>query len=271
MKNIHSKSFRDMKLDENMIRHMVVNGLRSYISQFKLSYGELVICCDSKNYWRREVYPFYKQNRKKNRDETKYDWVAIFQFLDKIKAELKENFPHKLIEVSRAEADDIIAVLTKTFSTNENILIVSSDKDFMQLQKYENVLQYSPILKKFIKTETPKQFVLEHILVGDRGDGIPNFLSADNTFAIGERQKTLSKKRLQECLISDIDTFCNTESLKQRYARNRTLIDFDYIPNELANQIIETYNSTEKNKKSKFFQYMIDYKLRNLMENLNDF
>ena len=187
-------------LDENLIRHMVLNSLRSYVRQFKSKYGNVVICCDSKNYWRREYFPFYKSNRKKDREKSGFDWTLIFQTLNKIREELKVNFPYKVLDVDGAEADDIIGVLSARQSPHEEVLILSSDKDFIQLQKYKNVIQYSPIMKKFVKSDSPTEYTKEHILRGDRGDGIPNFLSPDNCFALGERQKVLNTKKMAEWL-----------------------------------------------------------------------
>ena len=197
-----------MKLDENLIRHMVLNSLRSYSKQFKSKYGDLVICCDSKIYWRREYFPFYKANRKKDREKSNLDWNLIFQTLNKIRDELKTNFPYRVLEIEGAEADDIIGVLAARLSSSEDILILSSDKDFAQLQKYSSVSQYSPILKRFIKNENPLSYLKEHIIRGDRGDGVPNFLSSDNVFVIGERQKVINKKRLTEWINSNYTEFC---------------------------------------------------------------
>jgi 5'-3' exonuclease len=182
-----------VKLDEGLIRHMVLNSLRSYSKQFRSKYGEIVIACDSKKYWRRDVFPFYKAHRKKDREKSEFDWHLIFETLNKIRDELKANFPYRVIEVEGAEADDVIGVITARSALDQDILILSSDKDFVQLQKYPNVSQYSPILKRFVKTEDPHQYIREHIIRGDKGDGIPNFLSPDNTFVIGERQKVISK------------------------------------------------------------------------------
>ena len=204
-----------IKLEESLIRHMVLNSLRSYITQFKSKYGDMIICCDSKTYWRRDFFPFYKANRKKDREKSGFDWNLIFLTLNKIRDELKENFPYKVLEVDKAEADDIIGVLAARLSAHEDILILSSDKDFAQLQKYPNVTQYSPILKRFIKTEDPQGYIKEHIIRGDRGDGVPNFLSPDNIFAVGGRQKVINTKKLQEWLRSDPSGGCEKDNMKR--------------------------------------------------------
>lgn len=265
------KNHRTSELDENLIRHMVLNSLRSYRKQFRNTYGELIICCDSDRYWRKSFFPFYKSHRKRDREVSAFDWGMIFDSLDKIRRELKEHFPYKVINVSGAEADDVIASLTPYLSERgEKVLILSSDKDFGQLQKYPNVDQYSPILKKFIKIDEPSIFTKEHILSGDRGDGIPNFLSSDNVFVVGERQKPLAKKKLTEWLFLEPKDFCTTEMLRG-YKRNQTLIDFDYIPNEIRSSIIHEYETVESGKRKDLLNYFISKRLQNLTEVAGDF
>lgn len=259
-----------IKLDEDLIRHMVLTSLKSYVKQFKQSYGDVVIACDSKKYWRREAFPLYKANRKKDREASEFDWPLIFDTFNKIRDELKENFPYKVIEVEGAEADDIIGILAKTYHDNEQVLILSSDKDFVQLQKYPNVTQYSPILKKFIKTDDPQQYVREHIIKGDRGDGIPNLLSADNVFVIGERQKSINSVKLQEWVTKDPEEFCNDNMLRN-YKRNQQLIDFDYIPQQITENVLHAFKTTTKGSKQKMLTYCIEKGLKNLIENLDEF
>ena len=259
------------KLDESLIRHMVLNSLRSYIRQFKSKYGEIIIACDSKKYWRRDVFAFYKSNRKKDREKSDFDWHLIFETLNKIRDELKENFPYKVIDVEGAEADDVIGVLAPRLASSGEVLILSSDKDFVQLQKYDNVIQYSPILKKFVEVDNPAQYVKEHILKGDRGDGIPNFLSPDNTFALGERQKTINKKKLEEWINKSPEEFCITEVMLRGYKRNQMLVDLDFIPETIKSAIVSSYETTKAGNKQKMLNYFIDKKLRNLIECLDEF
>lgn len=259
------------KIEEDLVRHIVLNSLRSYTKQFKSKYGKLVICCDSKKYWRREVFPFYKSNRRKARDASDFDWTLIFETLNKIRDELKQFFPYPVIEVEGAEADDVIAVLASKYSKTENVLILSSDKDFVQLQKFDNVQQYSPILKRFIKTENPQLFIKEHIIKGDRGDGVPNFLSPDNTFVIGERQKVISKKKLTEWLSSPPEDFCTTEVMIRGYKRNQVLVDLDYVPDGIKSAIIEAYETSKPSSRMNMVEYFMRNKLKSLIEVADEF
>lgn len=261
-----------MKLEEDLIRHMVLNSLRSYIKQFKQKYGEIVICCDSKRYWRREVFPFYKANRKKDRDKSAHDWNMIFETLNKIRDELKEYFPYKVIEVDGAEADDIIGVLTARSALNEDVLILSSDKDFVQLQKYgKTVHQYSPITKNYMYIQDPHSYIKDHIMRGDRGDGIPNFLSSDNCLALGERQKPISNKKIVEWIDKDPEEFCINDNMLRGYKRNQMLVDLDYTPENIKSAIVEAYDNSTPAKRSELLNYFIEKKLRNLMDVIQEF
>ena len=260
-----------IELDENLIRHMVLNSLRSYSKQFKSKYGELVIACDSKKYWRRDVFPFYKAHRKKDREKSNLDWHSIFECLNKIREELKENFPYRVLEIEGAEADDIIAVLTARYAPSQDILILSSDKDFVQLQKYPSVVQYSPILKRFLKTDDPTHYIKEHIIRGDKGDGIPNFLSPDNTFIIGERQKVINSKKLDQWLKADPSEFCVTDNMLRNYKRNQMLVDLDFVPENIKAQIVEAYDNAKPCNRQKMLNYFIDKRLQNLLEVFDEF
>lgn len=267
---------RNPDVSEDLIRHMVLNSIRGYKQKFGDKYGELVICADDKKYWRREVFPYYKSNRKKERQQSNLDWNLIFDTLNSIKQELKDNFPYKLIQVHRAEADDIIGTLSKRFghlgiapASAEPILILSSDKDFGQLQKYANVDQYSPIAKQFIRIPNPDRFLKEHIIKGDRGDGIPNFLSAPDTFANGGRQKPIKSANFVDWSDMNPVDFC-TESMMEGYLRNKQLIDLDCIPQDVQDAINEEFDTVEVHK-GNLLNYFIKHKLKNLTEHIGEF
>jgi hypothetical protein len=247
---------------------MILNSIRSYKTKFGSEYGEIIIACDNTNYWRKKAFPYYKANRKKNRSESEMDWKAIFECLNKIRSELKEYFPYRVIDVESAEADDIIGTLAREF--NDNILILSGDKDFIQLHSFGNVKQYDPVRKKWIKHENPERYLEEHILKGDSGDGVPNVLSPDNCFVIGERQKPLTQKKIDSFIELGIEGKFD-HPIYKNYRRNKYLIDLGSIPIEIKDKIIDQYNSQTNKDKSKLMNYFINNKLKNLMENIGDF
>lgn len=256
-------------IEENMVRHMVLNSLRSYKQKFGNDYGELVIACDNTNYWRKQLFPYYKANRKKNQETSELDWKQIFECLNKIRSELKEFFPYRVIDIESAEADDIIACLVQCSSPLEKILILSGDKDFIQLHKYDNVCQYDPVRKKWISHDNPELYLQEHILKGDAGDGIPNILSSDNCFVIGERQKPLTKKRI-DALISKTADNIDSEH-KRNYLRNQQLIDLTFVPEKITMAIVASYDAQPNKSRDKIFDYFITNKLKNLMEHIQEF
>jgi hypothetical protein len=257
-------------LEEGLVRHMVLNSIRAISKKFR-NYGNIVIACDGQNYWRRDVYPHYKQHRKKDREKSGHDWTAIFNLLHKIREEISQHMPYKVIRVDGAEADDIIAILTKKYAPHESIVIISSDKDFVQLHTSKNVKQWSPILNKFVTTNSPHRDKLEHILQGDRGDGIPNALSADDSFVTGQRQKSLNKKKLLEWVDMSYDDLSKHDQLGHGFSRNKMLIDFDNIPTSISQSIIAEYESFTPKPRAAMIQYFMASKLTNLISSIDEF
>jgi T4 RNase H, C terminal/5'-3' exonuclease, N-terminal resolvase-like domain len=263
-------------LDEDLIRHMVLSSLRMYKQKFGKDHGELVICCDGSSYWRREVFPHYKANRKKARAASPLDWKMIFDSLNKIRDEIRDNMPYPVLRFDRAEADDIIGSICNVrgsfLKTNESIIIISSDKDFMQLQMFSNVSQYSPTMKKFLTPDVnPARFKEYHILQGDSGDGVPNFLSSADTFVVeGKRQIPLTKKKLEEWTLMMPEAYCTPEMLNN-YNRNKMMIDLDLIPGDLQKEIVEVFDNYERLPRSKILNYFIKNRLRTLTESIGEF
>ena len=262
---------QNAEIDVNMLRHMILNTLRANRKKFTAEFGELVICCDDKNYWRRQIYPYYKANRKKSRDSSELDWNAIFTALNSIREELKEFFPYKVIQIETCEADDIIGVVTHEEGTELNagepILILSGDKDYIQLHKYANVKQYDPVRKRWISNANPEKYLAEHILKGDSGDGIPNVLSPDNCFVMGIRQRPVTQKRIAEW--ADINNM--QDEVKRNYMRNKAMIDLSEVPQGMKDQILKAWYEENGKDRSQLLNYFIKNKLRNLMECITEF
>lgn len=261
-----------MEVDENMIRHMILNSIRMHRTKHKAKYGEIVICSDGGKNWRKDVFPQYKFKRKDARKESKMDWNELFRITNMVQQELKENFPYKVVEVDECEADDIIGViceLTQEFGKHEPIMIISGDKDFAQLQKYDNVAQYAPVQKKFIKTDTPRKQLMELILKGDTSDGVPNVLSGDNVFVDGIRQTPLRQNKIAE-LINDPKSM--GEEIYRNYLRNKKLIDLSETPESVRKEIIYNYEQQDQwDNKGKVFPYLIDKRCRMLLESVEEF
>ena len=257
----------NLELSEDLVRHMVLNSLRGHNKKFKKQYGDMVIACDSGNVWRRQAFPNYKAGRKETREKSEHDWTMIFDILSKVKDEIKKFLPYKVIEVESVEADDIIAVLCRR--TNEKVLILSGDKDFIQLHN-DRIKQYNPVLNKFVgQGENPSLYIREHILKGDRSDGIPNVLSDDNVFIEGRRQRPLSKKKIEAWCNEIVPTF--NEEEQKNYDRNKQLIDLGCIPRELEDKINREFDTFEVATRDKILGYFINKKLKTLIESIDEF
>lgn len=253
------------EVSEDMLRHMILNSVRVYQKRYAAEYGEITLCTDAPNTWRKEFMPLYKANRKKARDKSDLDWGMLFSTLNKVKQEIKENFPYRYMYVERAEADDIIAILVK--HAKEPVMIVSGDKDFQQLHKYDYVKQWSPNLNKLIDCPDPDRFLREHILTGDKSDGIPNILSNDDCFAEGIRQTPLRKGVKDSYLRMTIE---KDDKYYRNYLRNQTLIDLEFIPQELEDTILDEFSKTAP-VRGKVFDYLRTHRLNELLNHVEDF
>ena len=258
------------KIEPLLVKHMILSTLLFYRRKFKDQYGDLVICCDSKRSWRKDIFPFYKANRKSNRQKDDIDWNGIFEVINSLTDDLVKQFPYAVIRVDQAEADDIIGTLVKNYYRDQKIMIVSSDKDFLQLQKYFNVDQYSPTQKKLLQSKDPNGYLREHIMKGDRGDGVPNFLSDDDTFVTDKRSKKILKTKLEAWKTLDPIEFCD-EKMLRGWKRNEQLVDLTHTPIDIKQKIVDKFDTYEYNRRDKLLNYFIQNKLRNLIEHIGDF
>ena len=273
MAQITMKSWKGTKVgvvNKEMVRHMCCNSLRGYVRKFGNEYGRdnLVLACDSADPWSRDYFPNYKWSRRQGREESKSDWDLMFKIILEVKDEIADNLPYKVVAVDNAEADDIIAVIVG-LQEEKKYLIISGDKDFKQLQKFKNVFQFSPIQKIMVKEDNPRRYLHEQIIKGDRSDGVPNILSADDVFATKKKQNPITKKKLEEW--AQVDDIPLGSETKKYYNRNKKLIDFTMIPKSLEKSIINSYKNCKVPSRSKLLPYFMNYKLKSLIENINDF
>jgi len=261
-----------IEIKPDLVRHMVLSSIRKYKKMFNPKFRkDVILCFDGKNYWRKKKFPFYKAGRKKDRDQSILDWKTVYECINTIKNEFQESMPYTIMEYEGAEADDIIATVCRIYGgTNEEITIISSDKDLLQLQKWSNIHQYSPWHQKHLVTDNPNKTLIEHVIFGDHSDGIPNCLSPDDCLALGNRQSAVSKKRLNTImtgLSSKLPSWAD-----RGFARNRQLIDLDYIPEEISSGIRKKFlNEYEKEKNVSIYRYFQKNQLVNLMQGIAEF
>jgi len=262
-------------LSENLVKHIIINNLRLYRKKYtEEQYGKIVICCDSRS-WRKDVYPEYKANRKTGREKDKHDWAAIFDLIESTLNDLRENFPYPVIKIEKAEADDIIGALTVHKACpliGEDVVIISADKDFIQLQRHGHVIQWSPLFNKMVKDPNPIKYLFEHLLKGDTGDGVPNVLSPDNVLVDHIRQSPMTKKKMSEW-------WDNKDKLKdvmpqevfRNYIRNREMIDLDRTPEAIKKESIEQYENYKYPNRQNILTYLIENRMKMLIENAGEF
>lgn len=272
MSNLHAGIGKNTQVDENLIRHMILNSIRVISVSYKSKYGQIVIACDARNNWRKQIFPYYKIRRKKSRDDSSLNWEQIFTIFTKIKEELRYYVPYPVIEVDTAEADDVIGVLVKKISVTEPVLIVSGDKDFIQLHN-DNVFQYDPVRKKTIHSEFASDFLVDQLITGDPGDDVPNILSDDNCFALNKRQVPITAKKRATLgkMIYHNDLTNMSENIKRNLARNKQLIDLSSTPKDLSDTILKVYEEQKNKPKGLLLSYFIDKRMKLMMEHLSDF
>jgi hypothetical protein len=270
------------QMDEGFIRHMILNSVRMYVTKYSKDYGDVYLACDSSS-WRRNVFPEYKGARRKDKEsgESKIDWKEFYRVIHLVEEELRQFFPYKIIRAEGAEADDVIAYLvesTQEFGNHENVMIISSDHDFIQLQKYGNVKQFSPIAKKMVTEKEVDKYTFEQILRGCAGDGVPNFLSDDDTFMVEEkRQKPLASKRVESLWMEykgkgrDILKTILSEYEWRNFTRNELMIDLSRRPEDVSKNIQSAIDSAPKNGNSKVYNYLIEKRCRNLVSCVDEF
>lgn len=264
------------KIEEAFIRHLILNTLRMYNVKYRAKYGRMVLACDGGS-WRKHVYPEYKAGRRKNREESTLDWTEIFRILNKVQDEIAEHLPYPIVKVPQCEADDVIGTLvesTQEFGQYEPVMIVSADKDFIQLQKYDNVQQFSPMTKKMVSDKNPGRYLFEHIVRGDGGDGVPNILSADDVFVSGGRQTPITAKKMDGWYnaykagnlqsVMDDNTYRN-------YMRNFKMINLDETPSDLKELIMQTYLDLPKKGNGKVLNYLIANRCNQLVSCAEEF
>lgn len=270
---VNMRGYENEEINEDLLRHFILNSLRSYRSKFKKEFGELVLACDDTNYWRKQIFPYYKARRAKAKQESHLNWDKIYSSLNIIRDEIKEYFPYRVVQVPTAEADDVIGTLVAEFFDKEPVLIVSGDKDFKQLHAYQGVKQYDPVKSKYITEPNPQRALKELIIRGDKGDGVPNFLSQDDVFMVdGVKQKAIRQVNLDVWLTQKPEEFCDDDLKKKRYVRNKKLVDLvNEIPEHIKETVMEKYHAEAGKGRSKLMSYFMAKRLRNLAEDITAF
>lgn len=259
-------------LSESMVRHVALSQILHYKKKYS-KFGKPILCLDSRHYWRKDEFKYYKQNRKKARAKSTMDWDLFFEYFNKVKQELKDYVPYIVLDVDKCEADDTIYLLA--MKAQEPVMIVSADKDFLQIQVHKkNVKQYSPMVKKLISLNTNSYSLIEHIIRGDSSDGIPNIKSDADVFLCDDkRQKSITAVLVNDAERLDrTELICENKVQLEAFKRNQLLIDMSNIPENYKKIIRDTYKDALDNPpKDKLKTYFIKYRMRLLFNKITEF
>lgn len=194
--------------------------------------NSIILCQEGKKNWRYDVYDDYKSNRKEAKAKNKLDFDTFYPMADDFCDKMKKYIPNVYqLKVEGAEGDDLIAVLTKWLTPAYEVICVSTDRDFYQLLKYNGYKQYNPIKRQYVQVINPERYLLEKIVVGDKGDGIPHV------------KPKVSVKTAADIVEAGLDDWLRNESqqIRDNFERNKLLIDFDCIPIPVQTRIIEEF------------------------------
>lgn len=266
---IISKAKENVTVDNLRIR--LLDHILNINKKFKRQYGSNIILALDSGSWRKKIFPYYKFKREEKRQADEYDWKTIYSHYEVIINEINDFFPYSILKVKGAEGDDIVATLCKEIR-NEEIMIISRDKDFMQLHRNENVSQYDPIVNKMISvTEDIDYHLFHHIMKGDESDGIPCIYSPETfyTQSLRPRQQTVYQNVVREIYKysdQELKKYFDNKEVFKRFEQNRRLISLDHIDEEVKNNILNTYKSFEPRKArvGVIMEYLREKKLTSL-------
>ena len=183
--------------------------------------------CPRDEIWRNDLIENYKTHRADASYISKFFKMAYESLFRQAGVNVTLTYP-------KLEADDCIAITTNYLREREpdcNVWIITSDMDYLQLAS-DNVHLFSLKYKSLTDSSmgSPEQDLFCKIVMGDKSDGIPSIFPKCGF-------KTTIK------YLKDRDSFekklSESETARALYKRNRTIIDFNYIPLELREGFIE--------------------------------
>jgi 5'-3' exonuclease len=261
-------------------KHVFLSELKFMVEKHKPT--RFIIVFDSKlGSWRKNIYPEYKANRKIARELSKVDFKEFFKVSNPFLKDLKDVFCNlEILEFDGIEGDDIIAVLCQNFK--EKITIISTDKDFHQLQVFKNVKQYEPKKKQMVNVLNPKISLEQKIIGGDENDNIPaivprcgkvkvaNIMSSDLISNIYD-EEYLKEEENVKAIVKKYKI--NPEEIKKNLQRNTELIDLKFIPKDISEKILKTLRepNTKKFDGRKFMSFLVEHRMGNLVEKMQDY
>lgn len=266
------------------VRHYFLRLIVESMKKHTAEYGkDVVLAFDSlKGYWRKDEFPFYKFKRKDAKANMPFDMEFAKDCADALFHEMDERTHLRAVRVDNAEGDDVIASIVMAYGIERgeivdagnmpNFLIVSSDEDFLQLQRFQAVDQWASIRKTYVRTDDAKRALFDKIVRGDDGDSVPNVTSEDDIYVTKARRQTpITQKKLDAWYEEYMRTGQPPEAITTYWDRNRKMIDFSQIPALIQGQIVEAYTSAKRTSKMDFLGYMTEKKVKGFDEDLQFF
>lgn len=239
-------------------KHILLSTIFANIRKF--GPDEVIIAIDDRSNWRKKFYSEYKANRKEKRDVDLFPWEIYFEYINKFTEELKDNFPFKFIQIPYAEADDVIAILSKHLTNSINT-IITTDSDYIQLLHQKNVRIYDPLKKKLIVDKDPLKTLHIKVIAGDSGDNVP-----------GIKPRVGPKTAIKLIDTGGLDELLKEDVIRQAYERNKKLIDWNFIPEVIQKATLKSYDEykiIEEFNTMNVMKFLVKNKLRKHMEDLS--
>lgn len=269
-------------INYDMLEYLVFNSISSLL--FKERVNEVILALDSKS-WRKLIYPNYKADRKKKKEESKINWDEFHNWKHNFLDEVKNNLPFKVLYINKAEADDIIGTLVLN-DRLKDCVIVSMDSDYLQLCNKCRI--YNPIKKEYRTPVNPEKFLFEAAVLGQKKDYISNSRTPldwpdwKKRPPFGEKglEKLLLNNELDSFLDTEISYFFKNEETQEEYSStilprklyelNLKLIDLKCTPNVIKDAILNQYDTyTMDANPNDLYLYFTNKKWNEVLENFN--
>jgi 5'-3' exonuclease len=202
---------------------------------------KVIIAMEGRRCWRFDYCDTYKSTR------THSDWDLVITysefkaFRDECAVKFAKTFGLHTVKHDKCEGDDILAISARAAAREYDSVVVSTgDRDMLQLTRDPNVFVYDSKDGefKYPPNKDVRHFLDIKAVGGDRGDAIDGI-------KLPGKSKAVAKEKFVIKAGGDLFAYCESLGVVDQYVRNRELVDFDYIPGSIKDEVEEIL-STEK-------------------------